>query len=375
MKISKQKLKNLQKAKKGIQNTTHSFSHTAYTFADTDFMLRQDKYKYHVKQNAMPDELALAHKDFAIKSFVKTPSYHDNRIQLIEHLHHDIVCTGIVSDIKILEDRNQIRICVNDPILNMYRTKMGLPWHDVPGGKYIGSHLWLSLFDLRAITHDVSYVSIGDAIAFSAYVDMYNYHNSKRQNIGVRMTALAKSGVPVPYRNDHSKYSRVLIKSQYPRKDDWIIRVHRGYTSKYLSDHSHELKKISSYFVPDMLSRDLNTWLEVKPSVYNSLNHPHNLDFASPTLIDDQINQRLQAWHIPKKYTVKRFQSMINNEIKLMSADARRAKDRHRAELINLYIACKKQIRRNLDDHIDHFDGIPVLLATPARTNKHHQRK
>ena len=324
MKISKQKLKNLQKAKKGIQNTTRRNSRIDNSrMIDVDDpliydkMLKDNSIRYAVTEKSQPEELYLARQEAAIKEFSKVPSYHDGRLQLYDRLGDNVIVTGIVSDIRIDDNDPRITlICIERPLINA--TKIHGQWRYENHQKAISSHLWLPLGEIISIDTRVSYISIGDSIAVSAKVEKYRYHNSDKTNYGLTSIRIIDSGVAVPVKQQNDVMT-IKMRSEYPRYDDWIVKIHRSMTvqklSKSLREHGfteQDIKKYASSFLDSVV----NTWYEVKPSAYNVINHPNRLNRTSKVPLAKQVQKNLEQFKKSSKINRKLLLKYLHSQLK-----------------------------------------------------------
>lgn len=310
MKISKQKLKNLQKAKSKVKS--QGIEKVVVDDSNIDQFMTGEIGSYDdIVMGSSPEELALVRQRYAISHYGNIPvEYHDARLPLIDHIGDDVQIQGFVSDIQ--KSGDTYRICIDAPQLTAVMTRYETDFRPIKRHNFIGSHIWIMLNKVESIHRSIEYISIGDVILVGGLVKMYHYHKSSRQNVGIDNVRIMADGVPIA-QNRKSTAVKTL-RNDYPRHGDWIIKVNRRVSS---IDHD-ELK--SKYHFDDELCKHtddliklgaaINYYLEIRDSAYNSLAHPNMIDIKSDIPIIQQVQNNIVKFdeHYNRKPDEKLFQ-------------------------------------------------------------------
>lgn len=323
MKISKQKLKNLRKAKSKVNS--QGIEKVVVDDSNIDQFMTGEIGSYDdIVMGSSPEELALVRQRYAISHYGNIPvEYHDARLPLIDHIGDDVQIQGFVSDIQ--KSGDTYRICIDAPQLTAVMTKYETDFKPIKRHNSIGSHIWIMLDKVESIHRSIEYISIGDVIVVGGLVKMYNYHKSSRQNVGIDNVRIMSDGVPIAY-NRRSTAVKTL-RNDYPRHGDWIIKVNRR-----VSSVDHDLLK-SKYHFSDKLCKHtdylinlgaaINYYLEIRDSAYNSLAHPDRIDVNSNIPVTQQVKNNIAKFderynHAPDQKLLDQIQTLSNTADQLI---------------------------------------------------------
>ena len=175
---------------------------------------------------------------FTAKEYSKSSS----RMLLNNYDKTDIVCvSGIVSDIVVDKDfvlkedgsnfkQNKTRLLIDNPYIEWVITKYGKQ----RVRRKLDSHIWFYVDEILHMNpkKDKLTVSIGDMMMMAGRVKEYygrGDYGVKAIKYGLGDLVLIDSGMQVRSRVDKEKYT---IVSNYPRKDDWVLKCERNLNSE-----------------------------------------------------------------------------------------------------------------------------------------------